>query len=1298
MPIENKTIFNNFTRQYQLSKTLRFELVPVGETERFIREKGLLQKDETRAEDYKVVKKLIDEYHKEFIERALSDKKLSNLEYYSNEFIKTERDFKALSKISEAMRKEIAGWLKDNPIKDEKKLIEEKVPLFLKQQGRDDEAERVLRFKGFTTYFKGFNENRSNIYSDKEQSTAIAYRIVHENLPKFISNINIFQRLLENFKINFSEAEAKLNGQPLMDVFSLSHFSNCLTQRGIDRYNTTIGDVNKQINLFRQKNDLTGKQAPMMAVLYKQILSDRENTADQFERYKSSEECLKAIKDFSEKEIKAFVSPVWGNKEIDVVDEIKKLLFEKLNAENDLAKIYMRGNFITFVSQQMFGSYSVISDALSSQFRKGKKETNKLEDETKRYLKKGYFSIAEIETALKAYLQATEIEDSEKREAVLKETNPVLRYFQTFTANIETSKDHKEKTELSAYLRQKHEAVKSLLNKQYESSGLIQDKDAVAAIKEFLDSYLHILHFVKPLYVAPPTKDDTEMPEKDAAFYNEFDELLRQLNGKAVPLYNKVRNFLTQKPYSTEKFKLNFENKGNFLGGWVDSYTEDSDNGTQSGGYLFRKKNDIGEYDYYLGISNDKKLFRSHLQNEVIDKNEFERLDYYQLKTASVYGNSYVGKNTYSIDKERLIEAISQFAKNTHDEVLVAELNKYIEKGSPTPSGCFNLIKDKFPNYVATLTAYVDFANVNEEVVINLKNTLNTLKRVPKASKYASKDYTLFSEVISDIELLAKEKSYSYFKVSQKELDEALRRSDKPLLLFKITNKDLAYAEQYSKGKRRSRGNDNLHTMYFKALVGGEQNVFDIGTGEVFFREKSLKYGEEIMQKGHHAEKLKNKFNYPIISNRRFAYDKFQFHLSSILNYTEPKTKSSSFNDMVNKALKESAVNVIGIDRGERHLAYYSLINPKGEIIEQQSFNIIGNEYKGNEYKTDYQKSLTEKEKARDAARKSWDTIGKIKELKEGYLSQVVHKIAQLMIKHNAVVVFEDLNFGFKRGRMKVERQVYQKLEKMLIDKLNYLAFKDQDPAKPGGILNAYQLAAPFESFRDMGKQTGFIFYVPAANTSKIDFATGFVNLLYPKYENEKQAKEMFSKMEGVRYNQAKDIFEFEVDYNKFRADKKEQLNKGCWSICTVGNERYQYHPSKKEYSAVNVTEGIKRLLTAQGIEFDKGNDIKKAVISVDNAQFFKDLIFYLKLTLQMRYTDGKDRDFILSPVADENGVFFNSESAKPNEPGDADANGAYHIALKGLLQMQKIRAGGTKLAISNKEWYDFVQDREYRK
>ena len=95
------------------------------------------------------------------------------------------------------------------------------------------------------------------------------------------------------------------------------------------------------------------------------------------------------------------------------------------------------------------------------------------------------------------------------------------------------------------------------------------------------------------------------------------------------------------------------------------------------------------------------------------------------------------------------------------------------------------------------------------------------------------------------------ENNHSYFPVSQKELDEALNRAGKPLFFFKIRNKDLSYAEKFTEGKRKSGGTENMHTLYFKELMSGKQNVFDIGTGEVFYRQNTpgLKETTVIHQK-----------------------------------------------------------------------------------------------------------------------------------------------------------------------------------------------------------------------------------------------------------------------------------------------------------------------------------------------------------------------------------------------------------------------------------------------------------------
>ena len=70
--MEQLGLFDQFTNVYSLSKTLRFELIPQGKTLEYIEQQGILSEDEARADNYKIVKALLDEYHKRFISEALS--------------------------------------------------------------------------------------------------------------------------------------------------------------------------------------------------------------------------------------------------------------------------------------------------------------------------------------------------------------------------------------------------------------------------------------------------------------------------------------------------------------------------------------------------------------------------------------------------------------------------------------------------------------------------------------------------------------------------------------------------------------------------------------------------------------------------------------------------------------------------------------------------------------------------------------------------------------------------------------------------------------------------------------------------------------------------------------------------------------------------------------------------------------------------------------------------------------------------------------------------------------------------
>ena len=74
--------------------------------------------------------------------------------------------------------------------------------------------------------------------------------------------------------------------------------------------------------------------------------------------------------------------------------------------------------------------------------------------------------------------------------------------------------------------------------------------------------------------------------------------------------------------------------------------------------------------------------------------------------------------------------------------------------------------------------------------------------------------------------------------------------------------------------------------------------------------------------------------------------------------------------------------------------------------------------------------------------------------------------------------------------------------------------------------------------------------------------------------------------------------------------------------------------------------------------------------------------------------------DYLFSPVADEQGVFYDSRNCGANLPNNADANGAYNIARKGLWVIRKIQSTSIdekiSLAITDKDWLNFVQNKSY--
>ena len=1255
------------TGLYSLTKTIGVELKPVGKTQELIEARKLIEQDDQRAEDYKIVKDIIDRYHKDFIDKCLNCVKIKkdDLEKYVSLAENSNRDAEDFDNIKTKMRNQITEAFRKNSLFTnlfKKNLIKEYLPAFVSEE----EKSVVNKFSKFTTYFDAFNDNRKNLYSGDAKSGTIAYRLIHENLPMFLDNIASFNAI-SGIGVNeyFSSIEAEftdaLEGKRLTEFFQIGFFNNTLTQKKIDNYNYVVGAVNKAVNLYKQQHK--NVRIPLLKTLHKMILSDRVTPSWLPERFESDEEMLTAIKAAYE-----------SLKEVLVGDDDDSLRNLLLNIDNfDLEHIYIaKDSGLTSISQQIFGYYDTYTLAIKDQLQR---ENPNLYDERidKLYKKEGSFSIAYLNRLVNTKEHIT--------------INEYYRLLGSYCREEGKRKDDFFKQIDGAYC-----AISHLF---WGKHGEIAQSDSdIELIQKLFDAYKGLQRFIKPLL------GHGDEADKD----NEFDAKLRKVWDELdiiTPLYDKVRNWLSRKIYNPEKIKLCFENNGKLLSGWSDNQTK-SDNGTQYGGYIFRKKNEIGEYDFYLGISADAKLFR---RDETIcyEDGMYERFDYYHLKPNTLLGKSYIGN--YGEDSKAVLSAFNAAITKLQLE------KKLVPKDNEKVPTYLKRLKQNYANFYQILMNDDNVVDAYKSMKQHIFATLTSLIRVPAAIELATQTDLDIDELIDEILNLSSE-SFGYFPVATAAIEEANKREKKPLFLFKMSNKDLSYAAKSSEGLRKSRGTENLHTMYLKALLGMTQNVFSIGSGMVFFRHKTKglaettarhKANEFVANKNKLNDKKKSIFAYEIVKNKRYTVDKYLFKLSVKLNYSQPNNNKIDVNSEVREIISNGGIkHIIGIDRGERNLLYLSLIDLKGNIVMQKSLNILKDDH--NAKGTDYKGLLTEREGERQDARRNWKKIANIKDLKRGYLSQVVHIISKMLVEYNAIVVLEDLNPGFIRGRQKIERNVYEQFERMLIDKLNFYVDKHKDANETGGLLHALQLTSEFENFKKSEHQNGCLFYIPAWKTSKIDPATGFANLFDTRYTNAVEAQKFFSKFDEIRYNEEKDWFEFEFDYDKFT--QKAHGTRTKWTLCTYGMRLRSFKNPAKQYNwdseVVALTDEFKRILGKAGIDIHE--NLKDAIRNLKGKKQknLEPLMQFMKLQLQLRNSKaGTDEDYILSPVAGENGIFYDSRSCGEQLPENADANGAYNIARKGLMLIRQIKEAKeldkVKFDISNKSWLNFAQQKPYK-
>ncbi len=1241
--------FSNFTNLYEISKTLRFELKPVGETEKLLIENKVFKKDKIINKAYHKIKPFLDKLHRLFIKESLENINLDYSKAYQK-FLEIEKTNdkkqkdnlkKEFDNIKKDLRKQIVNsfkitwekWKKyfwENTYIDEKgkekkysikwdsyKILLSETNLnilyqiFSEEKYKDEvlienynwEKVNIFQiFKGFTTYFTNFNHSRENFYLDDWKSGRLATRIIDENMIFFFKNKKNYEEKIKNNEKLKNKLQEILDNywENIDDFFDLKNYNNCLIEEQIEYYNKIIWWanidskkikwLNEIINLEKQAEFSKYKQEkknwneniefkkqnfPILKELYKQILWE-EKEEDKFIEIENFWSLKENFEKFIEK----------NNKKNKIWEKLMKSLLDDFESY-DFSKIYLSKLSLNTISAKFFGpsNWNLITEIL--------KEDIWFKNKNKKLDLPYFISLENIKIALeKANNQVDwdifkkDFEEITIKDAFLKF---LTIFVDEFIKNIEEYNKNKKNLE-----------EKILILSDFDNEEKNKDKQ-IDIIKDFLDSALNIFRMMK-YFVLEKAKESVEKDyDIDDNFYNEFKKFY--VDNEIIKYYNEFRNYLTKKPYLTDKIKLNFE-KWTLLKWWPDS----PEWNTQYYSFIFRK-----DWKFFLWITNYSRILDEKVNKNaynIIKWNFYEKMVYKQTDWKTIYWSNYSWKfwNKYSEDKKILS---------------------------------------------------------NNELILRVKEVLKDLVIFyPILEKFINKNYDDPKKLASDISSSPLYSIKFSKNISKDFLEKWIFNNWKNnyyIYLFEIYNKDFAEWKTWR---------ENLHTIYFKWLFE-ENNLKNVvlklnWQAEIFRREASLK--EKI-------DKTR-KTNIDIIEKRRYTLDKLFFHCPIKLNFAK-HTKNIN-QKILNYISKNKEINIIWIDRWEKHLAYYSVIDRNWKVLKDENWNLV--KWSFNKiWKKDYYQELVKREEERQKARWSWKTIWTIKELKEGYISQIVHKLAELIIKYNAILVFEDLNSWFKRWRQKIERQVYQKLEKALIEKLNYLTFKDKNYWEKGHYLSAYQLTSPFETFEKVWKQTWIIFYTNPAYTSSTCPKCGFRKDIYLKYINLNKARTSLKKeIDKIYFDWEKFIFEYKNKKVFSNRDRKRNISSEeswvkWWK--TIDN---------------NITENLENLFNDFDIDYKVWENLIEKIIEKNEKRLYKNLFYNFNAILNIRnsniWDNSRDWDFICCPVCD-------FDSRKDNEiwVENWDDNWAFNIARKWIIILNKIdKFLNEKWSLEKIKWKDF--------
>ena len=1330
---------NEFTGLYSLSKTLRFELKPVGKTKETFKQwleemqsneivvdndGNLFLKDKKIKDAYLAIKPIMDKLHEQFIEMSLLSEKAKQIDFseyfikFRDKIVSSDLEKNLRSKIGdtyqvagECISEEITNACKKEfktkkgkeyqCLTDAKMLdyLSANVKDLAEQNGIDEQtlANHIKQFKGFWGYLDGYNQNRENYYVvDKEASTAVATRIVHENLPTFCSNILRFEKREDEYvgiyqylkginrerKIKNSKGEEVDVEAISENVFQIEHFNECLAQSQIEEYNRIIGNYNMLINLYNQarRDEKDFKKIEEFEKLYKQIGCGEKETM--FETLQNESDVKNLLEKASEAGEAMFRT---SNNSLEIKTMPDFITFLKKCDNWD--GIYMSKTAISKISNLYFANWHSIKDKLKEAkkdacitYDKNREEPIKLRDAVEL---SGLFDVLDFERPEYTFKESLfkDDETNEYRDVLDKDLSSSQNLIRLLCFDIERN--------IKMFL-DNSDSIVALKKYKDENNQIGEEDQTIKQIKDWFDAATDAMRIVR-YFAVRKSKMKGNMP--NVTMEQALNNLLYSDEARWFKWYDLIRNYLTKKPQDDakeNKLKLNF-GTSSLLGGWSDGQEK------TKAATLLKFENEM-----YLCILKTKNIFDTSKNNNPIytTQSNASRLILRNLKFQTLAGKGFLGENGISygdMGNDNPVKAIQCLQK------IIKE--RYVKK--------YPLL-EKF-----VVNKYTDKSKFDAEINETLKECY--------VCEFMPIDWSLVIEKQNNAELFL-------FKIHCKDyLSNAIGKKDLQTMYWEDVLSDgskhqlCAGAEIFMR-KPVAKESPIKHSVGSKLVNKRDKDGNTIP--EQIYKEiylyangKTKDISAEAQRYIFEQKAVIKDVKHEIIKDKRFyGESKYMFHCPIKLQFEakDPKYVLPEVNRIITDALQQSNnLYFIGIDRGEKHLVYSCTIDKDGKIKECNHHDNING--------TDYVQKLEAVADARVIAKKNWQEQNKIKDLKSGYISHVVHRLVEETIKDNdkiaphAYIVLEDLNTEMKRGRQKIEKQVYQNLETALAKKLNFVVDKNAKQGELGSVSKALQLTPPINNYQDIEnkKQFGVMLYTRANYTSVTDPATGWRKTIYIKNGKEEDIK-----------SQILDKFDdFGFDGKDYYFEYTESNTGHTWRMYSGKNgkslPRFQNRKQMMQDKNIWVPESIDvvEILNQLFSDFDKGKSFKEQIgqgvdlkkIEGRSEPAWQSLRYALDLIQQIRNSglEKKDDNFLFSPVRNETGEHFDTRKHANNgglsKIEDADANGAYNIARKGLIMdahikhwiergrptMKGEKTPDLDLFISDKEWDLWLLDRE---